>query len=211
MATVSKVYTIGNLVQSFSDVYINIPAPSSIVTATADLSTLTLDALGQPSATSTGFHLGSIEGPTNISIMEKTNEIMDDQHESAIDVGFVSVTAEIDFVMKEQNLSRLSTLIASNGLNAENSVTGAYSANVLQYGGQLSNSNYTPFTILLVAPDRKTAGKFWYVQTYKSYLKAAIDVSFQRTKESQFKLKFGCVMDPTRVPGDELMSIVRTK
>lgn len=209
MATVTKVYTPGNLIQSFADVYINVAAPPSSLTPTADANCITLDANGQPTDTgSAGFHLGSIEGPTMININEKTNDILDDQHESAIDIAFDNVEGEIDFVMKETNLSRLRTILASNGLSTFTSLT---NSKAWQIGGQLANSQYSSFTVMLVAPDRKTAGKFWYAFAFKAFLKSPIQAALTRTKESVYKLKVGCIMDSSRVAGDELLQIIRTK
>ncbi len=207
MGLITKTYTPGNIIQSFSDAYIGVTAPASSLTPTADANTLTLDANGQPSSGS-GSHLGSIEGPTSISISEKTNEIMDDQHESAIDLAFVSVEGEVDFTIKELNFARFATILSSSGLNTR---TVLANQDAWQIGGQLSNSQYSPFTLLLVAPDRKTAGKFWYAMAYKCFLKAAIQMSFTRSKESMYKLKFGMVMDTSRVAGDEFMQWYRSK
>jgi hypothetical protein len=207
MGLITKTYTPGNIVQSFSDAYLGITAPASSATPTADANMLTLDANGQPTS-STGSHLGSIEGPTSISIAEKTNEILDDQHESAIDLGFVSVEGKVSFVLKELNFARLATILSSSGLNTR---TVLANQDAWQIGGQLANSQYSPFTLLLVAPDRKTAGKFWYAMAYKCFLETAIQMSFQRSKESQYKLTFGMVMDTTRVAGDEFMQWARTK
>jgi hypothetical protein len=207
MGLITKTYTPGNIVQSFSDVYLGITAPASSATPTADANMLTLDANGQPTS-STGAHLGSIEGPTSILISEKTNEIMDDQHESAIDLAFVSVEGEVDFTVKELNFARMNTILSSSGLNTR---TVLANQDAWQIGGQLANSQYTPFTLLLVAPDRKTAGKFWYALAYKCFLKAPIQTSFSRQKESLYKFKFGMVMDTTRVAGDEFMQWARTK
>lgn len=206
MANVARTYTPGDIFQNPVDVYANITAPASSATPTADANCLTLDANGQPSS-STGIHIGSVEGPTAITFTEKVNEIMDDQHESAIDAGFDSIDAEIDFNMKETNFSKLQTLLTSDQLGKYTSLS---ATEAWQLGGQFSSAT-TYITLLLVSQRRDVAGKYLYVLAFKCYLKSAIQLTFLRSKETVYKLKFGAIADLTRTAGDELMQIVRQK
>lgn len=206
MATVTKSYAIANILQGPCDAYANITAPGSHAPPTADVDNLTLDATGQPTS-GTGISLGSIEGPSHIQITEKVNEIMDDAHESPIAVGFDSIEAEIDIALKESQLTRLQTLLNAGALGVYTSLANSRAWNL---GGQF-DSSIASLTLLLVSPDRAVAGKFIYVFAYKAYLKSAIAMTFVRNKETVYKLKFGCICDLTRVAGDELMQIVRTK
>lgn len=206
MANIVRSYTVASIWQGPLDVYVNITAPASSATPNADTHCLTLDANGQPTS-NTGFHIGSVEGPTTIQITEKCNEILDDQHESPIGVAFDNITAEIDFTMKETSLTRLQTFLTSGGLGV---YTALGNSQVLQIGGQFDSST-SMITLLLVGPSRSAAGKFAYCLVYKTYLKSAIAMAFQRSKETLYKLKAGCIMDTSRVSGDELMAICRTK
>ena len=206
MANIARTYSVSSIFQGPCDLYINVPAPTSSLTPTADANTLTLDTSGQP-AGSTGSHSGSTEGPVSIVITEKCNEIVDDQHESPIDVAMDSVEAEIDFTMKETNLSRLQTILSSASLGAYTSLA---NSQALQVGGQFDSSVST-MTLLLVAPNRSASGKFLYAMLYKAFLASALNTGFQRNKESIWKIKVRAVMDLTRVQGDELAQIVRTK
>src|SRR6266436_897304 len=206
MANVPRSYVVNDVFQGPVDVYDSITAPASSLTPTADANTLLLDSLGQPTAAA-GNHLGSVEGPTTIVITEKVNEILDDQHESPIDVAFDTVEAEIDITVKETNLSRLQRLMTSSGLSAYNALA---ATQAWQIGGQFDSSR-SAVSILLVSPDRTAAGKFIYALAYKTYLNAAIKMDLHRTKEVVYKLKFRAIMDLTRVQGDELLQIVRTK
>lgn len=208
MATITKTYDASKIFQGPVDVYAAIAAPTSSLTPTADANTLTLDSSGQPTDTGTaGVHLGSVEGPSTISITEKVNEILDDQHENAIDAGFDSIEAEIDFNLKETALAKLLTLLTASTLGARTLLA---AQEVLQLGGKL-DSAANPITLLLVSPRRDLAGKFLYAMAYKAFLNSALPFSFSRSKENVHKLKFRCVMDLARVAGDELMQIVRTK
>ncbi len=205
MANVARTYTVAQIFQGPIDVYVNIAAPSSHTPPT-QADEIAFDASGQPTS-ATGFHAGLVEGPTNIVVTEKCNEIMSDQHESPVDVAFDSTEAEIDITVKETTLTRLQTFLTSGLLGA---YTALANSQALQVGGQL-DSSMTPITLLLVSPDRAVSGKFLYVFAFKCYLKSAIATGFHRSKESIYKLKFGCFMDLTRVAGDELMNICKTK
>ncbi len=208
MAVVTKTYTPANVIQGPADLYIGVAAPASSLTPTADANNLTLDANGQPTDTGTaGFHVGSIEAPSQLQVTEKFNEIRDDQHESPIDLAFDTVEAEIDVTIKEVALLNVQKYFMSDKLSTR---TALAAQDVLQVGGQL-DSSLNLRTLLLVQPRRDAAGKFVYVMAYKSYLKSALQLTFHRNKENVFKLKFGCVMDSTRVAGDEVLQVVRTK
>jgi len=206
MAFVQRVWTPANIFQSPADLYFNLAAPASSLVPTADANTLVLDANGQPSS-ATGFHAGLMEAPTMPTITEKANEIHADQSETPVDVGFGSIEAEIDCIVKELNLSRLQTFLGSANLGAY-TVLGASQA--WQIGGQL-DSSASPMSVTAVSQRRDALGKFAYWMLYKAYLTAPVQMVFQRIKEHVFKLKFKGVMDLTRVPGDELMQIVRQK
>jgi hypothetical protein len=206
MGLITKVYTPGDIFQNPTDVYIGITAPASSLTPTADANCLTLDAAGEPSS-GTGFHIGHIDAPTSISITEKVNEILDDQHDGPVDVAFDQISAEIDFIMKETNLARLQQLINGGNLAAYNAVSGAQ---VLQVGGQTSTAAGST-TLLMVSPRRDAPAKFLYALWYKVYLSNPIELTFIRSKESVYKVKAHCLMDSTRVAGDELGVIVKQK
>lgn len=206
MAVITRVYTPANIHQGPADIYIGITAPPSSLLPTADANTLTLSATGEPTS-STGFHAGLVEAPTMPTITEKTNEIHADQIEMGVDIGFDSIEAEIDFVLKETNLSHLSTLITASGLST---YTGLAAQQVLQVGGQFT-CGAGSVSVLAVSPNRAAAGKFFYWMLYKAVLMSAIPFTFQRSKETVYKLKFHGFADVTRVAGDELMAICKQK
>jgi hypothetical protein len=205
VATISKVYTPANIWQGPVDVYVNIPAPASANPPAADANEITLDSNGQPPAG--GIHLGAIEAPATVTITEKFNEIRADQFEAPGDVAFDTVEAEIDVDLKETALSRLSTLLTASALSTYTALANSL---VLQVGGQQSSA-VTFFTLMLIGANRANTAKFAYVFAFKAYLKSAAQLTFHRSKENTHKLKFGCVADLTRVAGDELLQIVKTK
>jgi hypothetical protein len=206
MGLITKVYAPGDIFQNPTDVYIGIAAPASSLTPGADANNLTLNASGEPSS-ATGFHVGHIEAPTSIQITEKVNEILDDQHDGPVDVAFDQIAAEVDFIMKETNLSRLQQIINGGNLAAYNAISGHQ---VLQIGGQVSTTPGTT-TLLMVSPRRDVPTKFIYALFYKVYIENPVSLTFTRSKESVYKVKARCLMDSTRVVGDELGQIIRQK
>lgn len=206
MAFLARVYTPSNIFQGPADVYVGLTAPASALVPTADSNTLTLDALGQPTS-STGFHAGLVEAPTMPTITEKNSEIEADQFETAVDLAHVSIEAEIDFNLMETNLSRIQQMFSNNSLVTYNSVTGAQ---VLQFGGVVNAAmNFT--TICAIAQRRDNTAKFNYWFLYRAYLASALQLTWDRSKPSVWKCKFKGVADTSRVLGDELMGVVRTK
>lgn len=211
MALVTKVFTPGNIFQGPADVYLDLGAPPSAVPPVQYTNTLTLDSSGQPSDTgSAGIHLGLTEGPASLAWTEKFEEIRADQLAAAVDAAFISAMAEIDFNVKETNLSRLKKFFA--GPN-----TGAYfdlpigitnpAADMLQIGAMRSSAVQF-HTLLLVAPRRDATGKYLYILAYRALLVSAIAAALDRKKETVYKLKFKCLADVSRVAKDQTMQIV---
>jgi hypothetical protein len=213
LASISRIYTPANLLQSPVEVFLNVAPPASSASPVDGIDTLqiTLDPKGFPTPVDTGgvgFHVGHIDGPSTFSITEKVNEIFDDSHENAVDVGFDTIECEIDVNIKETaNLARYLSYISTKQL-------GSYetdgTAEVVTLGGQF-NSCFSPITVLLLAQTRDCAGLYIYVMLYRATLQASLVNTFTRSKESVWKLKFRGLMDFTRQQGDELMQIWRAK
>jgi hypothetical protein len=206
MAVITRTVTVANIFESPADVYFGLTAPTSSSTPTSDANTLTLDASGQPTS-STGFHAGLIEAPTMPTITEKCNEIDADQFEMAVDVGFDSIMAEFDCILKETSLSNINQLLTCANLSAYNAITGMQ---VLQFGG-VSSAAASPLNMTVIAPNRAVAGKFVYWMLYQAVLKSAYPFAIGRSKETAYKLKFSGILDLTRVNGDQLMQIYASK
>lgn len=158
-----------------------------------------------------GYHLGLTEGPASININPKFNEIMADQYSAPIDAAFVSQACEIDFVVKEFVLSMMTRLFA--GLfSATYFDLAAGSSNpatdLVQIGSSPSSAALLT-SLLLVAPRRDVANKYLYALGYRCFIKSAIQMSAQRSKEATIKLKFGLLADTSRVAKDMALQIVR--
>ncbi len=199
---ITKLYTPAAIFQGPVDAFVNVPAPTSHMPPT-QADELALDASGQPPTG--GVHLGSLNAPGSVTITEKFNEIRDDQHESGIDAAFDTVAAEIDLDMKETNLQNILTLLTAVG---SGTFTSLANSQVLQVGGTLT-SGVAFFPLMLVGGQKNFPGKFVYVYAFKCYLKSSFPLTFHRSKENDWKAKFGCLADLTRVAGDEVMHVVK--
>jgi hypothetical protein len=161
---------------------------------------------------SPGLHMGLTEGPCTVSFTASFNEILADQYAAPIDAAYISSVAEIDFAIKELDLTKFSRYFS--GL-----LTGSYydlpigstnpAADMMQIGNSISLAANT-HTVMLVAPRRDAPGKYVYAFAYKAVLSAAWQWSLQRKKEAVFQFKFRCIGDPNREPKDQVMQIVRT-
>ena len=62
---------------------------------------------------------------------------------------------------------------------------------------------------LVISARRDSAGKFVVAQLYQAYQAQAVQLPFQRAKETTYKIKFEGLADPTRSVGDQVGKIYR--
>lgn len=212
MPTVAKSFTPADIFQGPADLWIDLGAPASAVPPVQYTNTLQLNGSGEPpDSGASGFNVGLTEGPCTVNINPKFSEIRADQFAAPVDAAFVSLASEIDFAVKETQLSKFPKYFA--GI-----LTGTYSnlgaggtnpaADFLQIGSNKS-SQAQLHTLMLIAPRRDVASKWLYVFAYKAYLKSAISLQLDRKKETVIKMKWGCIADPARVAKDQVLQIVR--
>lgn len=210
---VNKLFTPNDIFQGPADVYVDVATPPSAVPPVPGTNLLTLDALGQPNDTgSLGFHLGLTEGPCSVSFHPVYHEILADQFAAAIDAAFVSSTCDIEFAIKEYNLSRYPSYFA--GLTTGNyfnlTAGGTNPAADLLRIGSSNGAAVNHHTLTLVAPRRNTSPqKYMYVMAYKAVLTSSIQFEFSRKKESVVKAKFRCLADTSRVGQDQVYQFVQ--
>lgn len=160
-----------------------------------------------------GFHLGLTQGPVAINVTPKFNEIRADQFSAPVDAAFVSNACEIDFIIKETALNQIqrffSGLFSATYWNLAAGSTNP-ACDFLQIGSTPSSIAKTT-TLMLVGTRRDQSNKYIYALAYKAYPKSAVTLGpVQRKKETEIKMKFGMILDPTRVVSDMTMQIVRT-
>lgn len=218
MANLAKNYNISNIIQGPADIFIDVQPPPSAVppiegenTWALNTGTYQIDSNGQPTDNgSDGFHVGLSDNVV-LHISPKFEEIRADQFVGAIDAAFVSTETEIDVVVKEMVLSKLSKYFTS--------LLGTYTqvdagvdipqSDVLQIGNPIS-STAVQRSMLMIGADRTSVGQFWVINAYKTVLKAAIKTDFHRGKEVTWALKFACLADITRTLSDMSLQVVRT-
>lgn len=158
-----------------------------------------------------GVHLGLTEGPASTSVTPKFELIKADQYSAPVDAAFISNVGEIDFTVKELVLANIQRFMAGL-LSASYFDLGAGGTNpacdLLQIGST-PNSSALVTSLMLVAPDRSAANKFMYVLGYRCYIKSAIAMATQRGKETVIKMKWGILLDTTRVAKDQALQIIK--
>jgi hypothetical protein len=213
VTTVAKVFNPSDIFQGPADVYYDIQSPASAVPPVQGTNTFVLDSAGQPTdAGSAGFHLGLTEGPCSLSLNPKFNEIHADQFAGPIDAAFVSMACEVEFAIKEYNLSRFPKYFTGVATGTYFNL-GAGSTNPAADFLQLGSSNsagVNRHTLMLIAPLRNTSPQMYmYMFAYKTALISQVQLEFSRKKESVFKCKFRCMADTSRVATDQVMQIVK--
>lgn len=212
MAVVAKSFTPTDILQGPMDWYLDIQAPASANPPVQGTNTLTLDGSGQPpDAGSSGIHLGLSEGPSSLSINPKFQEIHADQFAGPVDVAFVSLACEIDFVIKESKLTNIQKYFAGvlTGTYTNVSAGGTNPASDTLQIGSPKTSAVNLHTLLGIVPDRGTASKWAYIMAYKAFLASAVALPIGRSKETVIKLKWKLLADTSRVAKDQVLQIIR--
>jgi hypothetical protein len=171
-------------------------------------SRLVIDATGAPTA-GTPFFAGATEGAATLALTPKLEEINADQVSGPIDVVMTGEAASIEVTLKESDLAKLRyhivhgtyTTGTDTGLPA-----GSQAFEEISFGGTLA----IPKTaVAVISPRRDAAGKFVVSQLYQAYQAEAVQLPFQRAKETTYKVKFEGLADPTRAVGDQVGKIYR--
>jgi len=169
---------------------------------------LLIDTTGTPTAGSPVF-AGATEGATTVALAPKLEQIMSDQLAAPIDVVMTGEAETIEVTMKQSDLANLKNFIVhgvfSTGTDA-GLPSGAQTYEEISFGGVIA----IPKTaVAVVSPRRDAAGKYVVSQLYQAYQAEAVQLPFQRGKETTFKVKFDGLADPTRVAGDQVGKIYR--
>jgi hypothetical protein len=205
-APVTIQFSPSNIWQGAADIYLDVAAPPSAIPPIIGTNTLVLNANGEPNDSGgNGIHLGLTEGPCSVTFAPKFNEIRADNFAGAVDAAFVSATAEIDFAIKETQLSRFPKYFS--GI-----LTGTYfdlgTADLLRIGSMRSSAAQF-HTVLLIGGSRTVPNGYMYALAYRCTLKSAISGGVDRKKETVYKVKFAAICDVSRVATDQTMQILR--
>lgn len=217
MANVAHAYNVKNFVLGPATVFFNVQVPPSAVPPVqgtntwAATGTYSIDANGQPADSGVlGVQIGLTTGPATVHMTPKFIDIRADQYAEPVSAAFATLETEIDFTADEFLLSNLQQYFTSLLGTYTNVTSGGNPACDFFQFGSCPSTHVNFVSILFVSPDHVTVGKYWVVNAYKCYLKSAIQSTFKRDTVNQWKLKFGCIADVTRVAGDSVLQIVRT-
>jgi hypothetical protein len=158
-----------------------------------------------------GFYLGATEGPATTTLTPKFNEIKADQYSAPIAAAFVSNTGEIEFTCKEfllVNLQKYFAGLASATYWNLSAGSTNPACDFIQIGSSYPSSAMT-VPLLLVSPNRALLDRYFYWLAYRAYIKSAIQMGVNRKKELILKLKWGLILDTTRVASDMAAQFVR--
>jgi hypothetical protein len=178
------------------------------VTVPANGARLVIDSAGEPSGGTPTF-AGATEGAATVVLAPKLEPITADQVAAPIDVLMTGEAASLEVTMKESDLAKLKYYIVhgtfSSGTDT-NLPPGAQMYEEISFGGIIA----VPKTsVAVISPRRDAASKYVVSQLYQAYQAEAIQLPFQRGKETTYKVKFEGLADPSRPVGDQVGKLYR--
>jgi len=175
---------------------------------TTDGATLVWKCLGRAG----GILVGATEGATTVALAPKLDKIEADQVPAALDAVMTGEVESIEVTLKESDLAKIRAVLPHGtyaiGTDA-NLPDGARDYEELAFGGILA----VPKTsVAAISPRRDVAGppgKFVVSQLYSAFQAEAIQLPFQRGKETTYKVKFEGLAVVTRAVGTQVGAIYR--
>ena len=169
---------------------------------------LVINANGDPTA-GTPVFAGATEGAATVILSPKLEQITADQVAAPIDVVMTGEAASMEVTMKESDLAKLKYFIVHGSFSSGTDTslpTGAQAYEEISFGGILP---IPKTSVAVISPRRDATGKFVVSQLYQAYQAEAIQIPFQRGKESTYKVKFEGLADPSRSTGDQVGKLYR--
>lgn len=169
---------------------------------------LTIDSTGTPTA-GTPLFAGATDGAATMVLTPKLTEITADQVAGPVDVVMTGEAASIEVTLKESDLAKLKNYVVNGSFatGTDSSLpAGSQSYEEISFGGLMA----IPKTSVAVISERRDSpGKFVVAQLYQAYQAQAVQLPFQRAKETTYKIKFEGLADPARTAGDQVGKIYR--
>ena len=169
---------------------------------------LIINSAGEPTA-GTPVFAGATEGAATVVLSPKLEEINADQVAAPIDVVMTGEAESIEVTLKESDLAKLKYFIVHGTFTTGTDTglpVGAQAYEEISFGGIMS---IPKTSIAVISARRDASGKFVVSQLYSAYQAEAIQLPFQRDKETTYKLKFEGLADPTRAAGDQVGKLYR--
>jgi len=169
---------------------------------------LIIDAGGNPTA-GTAVFAGATDGAATMVLTPKLTEINADQVAGPVDVVMTGEAASIEVTLKESDLQRLQNYIVHGTFSTgtDSSLpTGSQSYEEISFGGLMA---IPKTSVAVISARRDSPGKFVVAQLYQAYQAQAVQLPFQRAKETTYEIKFEGLADPSRSVGDQVGKIYR--
>lgn len=169
---------------------------------------LIIDGSGTPTA-GTPVFAGATDGAATMVLTPKLTEINADQVAGPVDVVMTGEAASIEVTLKESDLQRLQNYIVHGTFSTgtDSSLpSGSQSYEEISFGGLMA---IPKTSVAVISARRDSPGKFVVAQLYQAYQAQAVQLPFQRAKETTYKIKFEGLADPTRSVGDQVGKIYR--
>jgi hypothetical protein len=178
------------------------------VSVPANGSRLVINAAGEPTA-GTPIFAGATEGAATVVLSPKLEQITADQVAAPIDVIMTGEAESIEVTLKESDLAKLKNFITHGTFSSgtdPNLPSGAQVYEEIAFGGILP----VPKTsVAVISPRRDASGKFVVSQLYQAFQSEAVQLPFQRGKETTYKVKFEGLGDASRQVGDQVGKLYR--
>jgi len=171
-------------------------------------SRLIINSTGVPTAGSPIF-AGATEGAATVLLSPKLEPVGADQVAAPIDVVMTGEAESIEVTLKESDLAKLKNFIVHGAYTTGTDTglpAGAQAYEEISFGGILS---IPKTSVAVISPRRDATGKFVVSQLYSAYQAEAIQLPFQRGKETTYKVKFEGLADGTRAAGDQVGKLYR--
>ncbi len=171
-------------------------------------SRLLINASGEPQG-GTPFFAGATEGAATVALAPKLETVTADQVAGPIDVVMTGEAESIEVTLKESDLAKLKHFIAHGAFTTGTDTglpAGAQMYEEISFGGLVA---IPKTSVAVISPRRDAAGKFVVSQLYQAYQAEAVQLPFQRGKETTFKVKFEALADAARAAGDQVGKIYR--
>jgi hypothetical protein len=169
---------------------------------------LVIDSSGSPTAGAPLF-AGATDGAATMVLTPKLTEIAADQVTGPVDVVMTGEAASIEVTLKESDLARLKNYVVHGSFSTGTDGSlpaGSQNYEEISFGGLTA----IPKTSVAVVSGRRDAtGKFVVTQLYQAYQAEAVQLPFQRDKETTYKVRFEGLADPARSVGDQVGKIYR--
>ncbi|MEJ2010134.1 MAG: hypothetical protein P8Z30_18595 [Acidobacteriota bacterium] len=169
---------------------------------------LIIDSSGTPTEGTPAF-AGATDGAATMVLTPQLAEINADQVAGPVDVVMTGEAASIEVTLKESDLARLQNYIVHGTFSTgtDSSLpTGSQSYEEISFGGLMA---IPKASVAVISARRDSSGKFVVAQLYQAYQAEAVQLPFQRAKETTYKIKFEGLADPSRPVGDQVGKIYR--